>query len=136
MTKNEWFPDSSVDADGWSLDTETVSPPPDELYRALNDRTSREILYLLSQQSTMQIDRLVERVVGLRNPDLATQHTDDKKRIQTSLKHVHLPLLADVGLLTYDPADGEVALAQLATPVEELIEFTNRYEQAVRAHRN
>jgi len=132
MTQHDWFPDSSADADTWSLDAETVAPYPDELFRALNDRTRRQILFLLFQQSAVSVETLVEMINSSRQSDEFQAGLSEQEQTGTDLEHVHLPLLADVGIVTYDRIENEVQLEPLATPVEELIQFAISYERAYR----
>jgi hypothetical protein len=134
MTQNEWAPYSSADADTWSLDPDAVAPHPDELFRALNDRTRRQLLHLLTHQSTATVDTLAEMVLSLRHSGSQSAGPEEHKQLTTALEHVHLPLLVDIGLIEHDRTTGTVEMTTIATPVEELIDFASQYELAHADH--
>lgn len=87
-----------LDITGQQFDSETL----DDIFQALADHRRRTALSVLDQQSRqMDLDalatkvRIVEGVLGQETPS-------DRERIQTSLHHVHLPTLADAGLISYE----------------------------------
>jgi DNA-binding transcriptional ArsR family regulator len=135
MTQNERVSDSSLDADAWSIGADAAAPHPNELFRALNDRTRRQLLYLLCHQSTVTVDTLVEMIVSLRRSGTQPVPAEEYRQLNTALEHVHLPLLVDTGLVHYDRTAGTIELTSVAQPVETIIEYANRYEQCHSNHR-
>lgn len=76
------------------------------MYRVLSNERRRDCLRYLRQASeTATVDELSDH---LREAD------GDPERVRVALHHVHLPQLADAGLLTWDRAGGTVALESLA----------------------
>ncbi len=95
----------------------------DEFYRALADRTRRRLAYYLTMQSETTVEDSTTALVGW---DVSGQGSmaspSDHKEMRTALEHVHLPMLADAGLIEYDPDSGTVAAEDLHEDVEWLLE--------------
>ncbi|MDZ7730148.1 MAG: hypothetical protein U5K37_03070 [Natrialbaceae archaeon] len=51
---------------------------------------------------------LAERILEREEIQMATEGGDGKDRLMIMLQHVHLPLLADTGLLQYEPTTKEL----------------------------
>lgn len=128
MTQHDRSQNTSKESNSWSLDPETCAPHPDELLRALNNQTRRQLLHLLTQQPTTSVETLVEMVHSLDHSGSTPIRAQEREQLASSLDHVHLPLLVDVGLIEYDRSTGSVELTPLSEPVEELIEFSRQYE--------
>lgn len=81
-----------------------------DLLRALADERRRTTLRVLVEASTPIDARTVARRVAVREADDGTRSvpSDRIERVHVSLHHVHLPMLADVGLSSYDPDSGVV----------------------------
>jgi len=75
----------------------------DELLHALADQRRRDVIEIVREETEMAARRCADRIEKRRSldgcPDL-------------SLVHVHLPLLADVDVITYDPDSGTIAPGQ------------------------
>lgn len=75
----------------------------EDRHRILADETRRTVTAILRTTSTpIALDNLATRVVD-RNEELALQGTDHTDHVAIGLHHNHLPLLADVGIISYDP---------------------------------
>lgn len=79
---------------GASLSTETT-------FSLLADRQRRRILAFLSEKDdrTSEVSDLVDHLV---------RESLDRRRVTTTLHHVHLPKLADAGVVEYDRRTGTV----------------------------
>lgn len=117
--------------DGHDWDDVEEAPPPDSLFGILSDVHRRRVLWFLLERSDTTVEELADVLAGWRAADEAFVDADDRRELLVSLHHVHLPRLADAGLVTYDADAGSVRLSSLPDPVESVIEFGYRYEQAV-----
>lgn len=79
----------------------------DDLYRLLGSERRRAVLSSLADSDgPVAVDELVDDVAEGERPDPGPgSHRD---RITTDLHHVHLPILADAGVIDYDPVAGTV----------------------------
>lgn len=84
------------------------SLPTDELHRLLANSRRRLVLsYLQSHPAEgAAVDDLVGAVARGEQPDPGP--ATHRERIQVDLHHVHLPKLADAGVVGYDPVAGTV----------------------------
>lgn len=81
-----------------------------ERYRLLADDCRRLVLTVLHERGRpMHIDDLAAAVVTATDgPDTDAEAPLDRARV--TLHHKQLPMLADFGVLTYDPESGRVEL--------------------------
>ncbi|WP_235027967.1 ArsR family transcriptional regulator [Halorubrum sp. JWXQ-INN 858] len=94
----------------------------DRLYRALASTSRRRLLWILQEGDESTVDELATVLVGWDATDHGTMRTDeDRKRVIVGLAHVHLPLLADLGLLAYDRGSGTVRIEPIDPLVHDLI---------------
>jgi len=78
----------------------------DEHHGLLRAERRRAALDALRGTGTpVALDELTEAVAAREGTEPTAEATD---RIAISLHHVHLPLMADLGVLDYDPADHRV----------------------------
>ncbi|MDG5777843.1 transcriptional regulator [Haloarculaceae archaeon H-GB2-1] len=85
----------------------------------------RCILYYLREHESASLEKLVDLVTGwLHAMTGDTAGPGDDQRIRTSLHHVHLPVLVDRGILTYDEANGNVELESLSTFTDRILDVT------------
>lgn len=89
----------------------------DRVLDALRDGYRRSVLaHLHERNRPVDVDRLSERI---------SRADDDFTSTAVDLHHVHLPKLADAGLVEYDPGEKTVDLAldeSLAGTVLDLVE--------------
>ena len=94
----------------------------DETLRVLSDHERRYVCYYLNREGPLNVDdlaRLVAATMSDGHPD-----ADDLTATGVSLRHVHLPALADADIVSYD-RDAETArLAEEAPFVRELLAVT------------
>jgi hypothetical protein len=121
--------DQSIGLDADTIESETTLPPPDNLFRAVADSDRRRLLAVLSNESQMALDDLTDVLVGWESTVDGPAGPDEWARVKIELVHVHLPLLAEAGLVTHDD-DDVVCLAANPAPVEELVTFATEYEEA------
>lgn len=95
----------------------------DEIYRALGSRERRRLLHLLLDEEERTVEELATLLLGW---DVTASGTvgdpDDRLRTILRLEHVHLPILDEIGLVSYDPDRGTVRAEQLDAATVELIE--------------
>ena len=79
---------------------DAVIPSTDLLFELLADRRRRHILQCLTDQpdGVAEFTDLVDAVVGHESETDA----GDRETVRTSLYHVHLPKLAEAGVIDYD----------------------------------
>ena len=115
------------------LDVSTVDgddyPPPDDLFKALANSKRRRVLAALPDGSEMSVDELTDILVGWQSTADGPANPDEWAKVKIELVHAHLPLLADAGLVTYE--DEEIGRAAYPEPVEELVTFAGKYDEAV-----
>lgn len=92
----------------------------DRLYRSLASTRRRLLLSHLTTRSgePVSVEELVDVVVEREQPDPGL--ASHRERVVTDIHHVHLPRLADVGVIDYDPVDGTV-LYEASERVESLL---------------
>ena len=107
-------------------------PPPDELFKALANSKRRRLLAALPPDSPMPLDDLTDVLVGWQSTADGPADPDEWAKVKIELVHAHLPLLDDAGLITY--GDEEIERAAYPEPIEELVTFAGKYDEAVAKH--
>mgnify|MGYP002281222807 CR=1 FL=1 len=81
----------------------------DAVFSAFAHERRRVILRTLSREEphAVDLDTLAAAVCERTGPPNETAE-DDRKRVRVALRHVHLPKLADSGLVEYDAEAGRV----------------------------
>lgn len=94
----------------------------DAVLSAVADEHCRVLIGLLADvETSISLEALVDQIAGQpRNTDLFSE--PHRRQTRISLHHIHLPKLADCGIIAYDteakqilPADTELAEELLAT---------------------
>lgn len=104
-----------------------VEEPPqrlgeDRFYRAMAATQRRRLLYYLLETTESTVGELVSVLGGWEVATTGTmQRPADRTALRLRLVHVHLPRLADAGLVEYDPEEGSVRLEQLHPQVTALV---------------
>ncbi len=94
----------------------------DRLYRALASTRRRRLLYLLLEEGKCTVEALSTILIGWDATETSAMATrDDRDRIAVMLEHVHLPLLADEGLIAYDRRSETVEIEPIDPVVEDLV---------------
>ncbi|MFC5972430.1 hypothetical protein ACFPYI_13900 [Halomarina salina] len=113
---------SGAQRSGEVLATNEREPTIDETLRVLADHERRYVCYYLNREGALDVDDLARFVAATKtggHPD-----ADDLNATGVSLRHVHLPALADADIVDYD-REGETArLADDAPFVRELLAVT------------
>jgi hypothetical protein len=90
------------DADGGSRAVGDVETPLDTAFTALANRRRRVLLdHLIDGDEVTDLDALVDVVAGAEADETPTRSHRD--RVATTLYHIHLPVLAELGLVDFDP---------------------------------
>ncbi|MFC3477971.1 DUF7344 domain-containing protein [Halobacterium litoreum] len=110
-------------------DAAVDGPDPDDLFVALADATRRRVLWYLRAEDEVAVDDLVDVLAGWQLADTDVVDAADRERIAVSLHHVHLPRLANAGLVEWDA--GNVSLADVPAGASELIRDAYEYDRAV-----
>lgn len=97
----------------------------DRLYRALASTRRRRLLWLLLEEGRYPVEEAVSVLLGWDVSSAGGMKTPkDRRRLVIELVHVHLPLLEESGIVSYDRKGGFVELEPLDPPVEALIRQT------------
>ena len=96
-------------------------PFPAGLYRALAVPDRRRTLYYLLERSGVPVGELADVLAGWRSVEGWSVGPGTRARTLEDLREVHLPMLAEVGLVEYDTDAETVALSSLTGSVREVI---------------
>ena len=89
------------------------------LFGLLSDSRRRDaVRYLVARQHEVSLDELSAGIATRENPPSRQRLA----RISIDLHHVHLPKLADVGIVHYDPESGTVEPLAPASQLEPLLD--------------
>lgn len=90
----------------------------------------RYVLYYLAElEAPVTFDRLATRVAAWQtDSDPETVNSDTLDQIRTVLYHVHLPKLAEVGVITYDDNPGDITPTDAIDSLAPFIEPARRAE--------
>ncbi|WP_255168513.1 DUF7344 domain-containing protein [Natrononativus amylolyticus] len=94
----------------------------DRLFASLADSRRRHVLYHLADDERVSLTSLARRLVA-REDGCGTDEVSSEKaaRVETDLRHAHLPYLHKAGLIAYDEESDVVALERLPPPVESVL---------------
>lgn len=121
--------DTLLSAEEATLGNDLPAAVPDDVYRALAQSERRQVLSYLLEEQAVTLDEATTIVVGWKVTDEGAVGPDERERIRGALHHIHLPLLEEVGLVTYDRESKEIRLSSLTEPVRGVL------QSAVRDHR-
>lgn len=102
-------------------------PTLDDIFEILSHPERRELLYLFTEadEDLTSLDEVASQL-----SDRVTRHrahAPDRTHLQVSLQHVHLPKLADLGLVEYDERREECRYRSDPT-VEDWLELARQFE--------
>lgn len=105
-----------------------TAPSIDLVFDLLADRRRRYALYVLSEtdDGVATVEKVVEGVLRLERRSEATGPTGPPE-VHTALEHVHLPKLADAGVIEHDARSGTIRYRHQPS-VEEWLEHA-RYKE-------
>jgi len=85
----------------------------DDLFSLLRNKRRREVIhYLQGHDEPVDLRDLSEHIAAIENDCEPTAVTyKQRKRVQTALYQMHLPKLADQGIVAYDRRAGRIELA-------------------------
>ncbi|USZ68675.1 hypothetical protein NGM10_02785 [Halorussus salilacus] len=86
----------------------------------LSNARRRGVLYAVGRDGRAAVDDLAERIAAWQRDGGSVEETGGPSadEVRTSLVHVHLPKLADAGVVAYDRSTGIVRLTESATDLE------------------
>lgn len=116
----------------YDLNQTTTELDLDETLQILAANYRRWVLYLLLNRDVGTLEELVPLLWLL--SEAAGGDRVDETRLTIQLQQIHLPKLADAGLIEYDHRTGDIALTEKANAVREQLATIERWEEpAVRA---
>ncbi|SHH52134.1 DUF7344 domain-containing protein [Halobaculum gomorrense] len=104
---------------------ERVTLADDELYRAFASKPRRRLLHLLldADAGSRSVDELATLLSGWEAADSGSAVSPNEHvRTRIALTHVHLPRLAELNLIEYDPTEGAVSATAVDPAVATVIE--------------
>ena len=92
----------------WDLQGGLESISVGEIHRLLGNARRRRLLASLADrpEDTVPVDEIIDVVAAGERPDPGP--ATHRERVAIDLHHVHLPSLADHGVIDFDPVDGTV----------------------------
>lgn len=101
----------------------------DQLYQALTSHQRRRILYYLLEEQDSTVEELATVLSGWEATTTGMmQRPADRSKLFLQLVHHHVPRLADVGLIDYEPHTGSVQLASLHPQIADIIRQSGQAE--------
>ncbi|MCU4741759.1 hypothetical protein OB955_17660 [Halobacteria archaeon AArc-m2/3/4] len=95
----------------------------DVAFTLLSDSRRRYLLYRLDDSDSMTTEELsLEIAAWERDVPVESVREDDRKRVETTLVHTHLPRLADHGILERDSETGTVETGDRFDQIRPLVE--------------
>lgn len=95
-------------------------------FEALADDRRRYTLLYLRQNETVSSQDLTEFLAGQEQID---PNSENFERLRVDLLHLHLPKLADYGLLSFDERTKTVSPESLPTAVEQILDLVTDLEK-------
>ncbi|WP_425607388.1 DUF7344 domain-containing protein [Halomontanus rarus] len=101
----------------------------DATYTLLSDSRRRHLLYCLGDDSQMTTEDLSLEIAA-QERDVSTEavHEDDRKRVEITLVHTHLPRLTDHDVLEVDSETGDVTTAERFAEIRPFVERARTIE--------
>lgn len=96
----------------------------DRMFDILSSPRRRYVLYYLREESgPIKLTDLAEKLAAWQD-DTAPENVSPqaRKRMYVSLYQTHIPKLEEVGLITYDPDSGEIALVEGQSSVDRYLD--------------
>lgn len=97
----------------------------DEFYRAMAAAPRRRLLYYLLEDGDHSVEELATVLTGRESTEESTMATpENRDRWMMALRHQHLPMLAEVDLLDYDPDSGRIEAVPLEERVADIVRWS------------
>lgn len=110
---------------------EFAAEQPDwELLASVADPISRYTLAYLRREGSATLDTIATVVTGWTNAStgqIAT--TADRDRVRTALYHVHLPKLAAVGLVEFDPVAKTASMREPSPSTRAFLDWVQEHSE-------
>lgn len=105
-----------MSGDGAEIDS-TEALPPNTIYTLLAHEHRRAVVRALEPASSTE-RALVELADDICASRTEEPDDDDRRRLATTLHHSHLPMLANHGIITYDPERRMIGTTQALAELE------------------
>ena len=117
-------------ADDYSGGDRGISPQLDATLELLSNQRRRYVLYYLREQGeTVALEELAEQVASWESD---TGDIVDDERVLADLYHSQLPRLEEADIVTFDPEEGYVTLADCdEKPISEYLDLAAREENVI-----
>lgn len=99
----------------------------DDAFLILAAHYRRWTLYAMLSRDVGRLDELVP-LIGLLS-EAASGERIDETRITIQLQQIHLPKLADAGLIEYDHRSGDITPTEKADELREQLAIVERWEE-------
>lgn len=134
MSDNEDDPDGgdrvTFQRDGGKRKANDGGPSLGEVFECLTSYQRRLILYYLQDHEIADIDELAMHIATqgatASTEEVSSDHCD---RIKTQLVHTHLPKLAAIRCIEYDPRSGTIRYTQPPALLERALRLLSRLEE-------
>lgn len=93
----------------------------DAFYRALASRSRRRLVAYLLDAGTSSPDELASLLCGCELADTHLVRPERRREFAVRLHHVHLPVLQQAGLVSYDAESERVSIEPLDEPARDLV---------------
>jgi DNA-binding transcriptional ArsR family regulator len=101
-------------------DGQTVAAD-DEFYAALSATPRRRVLGYLLEHEECSVEELADGLCGWETVTETVVSPERRREVHIALYHVHLPVLSDADLVTYDPEEGHVSIGDLSPSARDLV---------------
>lgn len=99
----------------------------DDTLQVLAAHHRRWILYVLLSRDVSSLTELVPLISSL--TEAATNEDVEETKLTIQLQQIHLPKLADAGLIEYDHRSGDLALTGKSDAIREQVETIKTWEK-------
>jgi hypothetical protein len=121
--------DNGESKGAWAIHDSQSTEQLDSVFNLLQAARRRYLLYYLynEDEPVLSLETVVEAVQEYEAAENGDDEPPSRQEVRTSLVHTHLPKLADVGVLDYDPRRGTVRFEGYP-PLEEWLSWARRLE--------
>lgn len=122
-------PDNDECTSAWATRDSQSTNQLDSIFSVLQAPRRRYLLYYLyyREDPVLSLEEVVEAVQKYEAAGKKEDDLPSRQSVRTSLVHMHLPKLADLGVLDHDPRRGTIQFHG-HLPLEEWLEWARRHE--------
>jgi hypothetical protein len=128
MTGEDDGLEPTFDVRGGDGDGDGVTPPADALFELLSNAARRRTLWYLLENPQTTLEEVADVLAGWMAGDGGPVGPTEREAIESGLHHLHLPALAEAGLVVYDAETGRIDRPQLGGRTRDAIRLAHRYD--------